>query len=449
MKIKHMSFSKAVAAAVFLSLLSSMGCVPLAHAQMDRAEEPSSPQIKVVEGGESHLAAGKCRKMIVGPGVNQPDPFPGYKGFVGWECPSRLRNGTMLVAFNAGYWHASLPTPFNPNWENGPKWRAIGMPDVDAPTGGRAMIVKSTDNGVTWSKPETLVDSPCDDRHAAISELNDGTLLCSLFTYPNGCEYTEENDPSKTPLMGLVRSLDGGKTWEQEIRRMPLGFTMSATDGPPLEMPDESILLAGEAREKSGQMVIAVFRSTDRGASWKFLSKVTTDYKQHEPSLVRLKDGRLVMISRPEGTIVWSSDNGKTWTEPVTFGFRMFAPTLLVMADGTLLCHYGSYNHGGLRAIFSSDGGHSWVAAGKNRGFLVDRTYGYSRSCLMPDGSAYLAYIGTGGHRQTDSASNMIWSMRLRVRDDHSGIELLPVGEKVSGKSARKMPDPGKPVPGI
>ena len=76
-----------------------------------RAAEP--PVVKVMPAGESHLLASKCRKMIVGPGVNQPDPFPGYAGFVGWECPVRLRDGTMYVTFNAGYWHGSAPTPLN------------------------------------------------------------------------------------------------------------------------------------------------------------------------------------------------------------------------------------------------------------------------------------------------------------------------------------------------
>ena len=65
--------------------------------------------VSVVDGGESDLPAEKCRKMIVGPGVNQPDPFPGYGGFVGWESPVRLRDGTMYVSFSAGYWHASPP----------------------------------------------------------------------------------------------------------------------------------------------------------------------------------------------------------------------------------------------------------------------------------------------------------------------------------------------------
>ena len=127
----------------------------------------------------------------------------------------------------------------------------------------------------------------------------------------------------------------------------------------------------------------------------------------------------------------WSSDEGRTWTPPVTFGFQMFAPTLQVMPDGTLVCIHGCYNRelggGGLRAIFSTDGGKTWVAPNKKYGFLVDNAYGYSRSCLMPDGTAYLAYIGTGGHLLKDAKNNMIWSIKLRVRADHSGIELVPV----------------------
>jgi hypothetical protein len=67
--------------------------------------------VKVVEHGESSRRPEECRGVIVGPGVNQPDPFPGYAGFVGWESPIRLADGDWLVGFNAGYWHASAPTP--------------------------------------------------------------------------------------------------------------------------------------------------------------------------------------------------------------------------------------------------------------------------------------------------------------------------------------------------
>lgn len=229
--------------------------------------------------------------------------------------------------------------------------------------------------------------------------------------------------------MAVVRSLDGGHTWESVPRRMPaIPFKGGGTDGPPLELPDGSVLLAGYGRnEELGKHVIGVFRSTDRGATWQHFSTVVADHDQFEPSMVRLDDGRLVMITRPESAVTWSSDNGRTWTPPVTFGFRGYAHTLLVLDDGTLLCHYGCYNAGSLRSMFSADGGKTWVAPAKDHGFLIDRTYGYSRSCLMPDGGAYLAYIGTGGHRLKDAQNNMIWSVRLRVRADHSGIELTPV----------------------
>jgi hypothetical protein len=41
------------------------------------------PQVKAIAGGESKTNADACRGILVGPGVNQPDPFPGYGGFVG------------------------------------------------------------------------------------------------------------------------------------------------------------------------------------------------------------------------------------------------------------------------------------------------------------------------------------------------------------------------------
>ena len=181
------------------------------------AEKPEPPKVKVLEGGESHLSAAECRKMVVGPEFNQPDSFPGYTGFVGWESPILLRNGMMYCTFNAGYWHVSPPTPFNYS----PSYIKAGVPtDVDAPTGGRAMITKSTDNGVTWEKPRTFLDSSLDDQSPVVTELTDGTLVCSLFT--GGPGHMRGSIWNRT---GVVRSFDGGKTWEQEIRRIPMGFT--------------------------------------------------------------------------------------------------------------------------------------------------------------------------------------------------------------------------------
>lgn len=422
---------RCVVAYLLAMMMCSAAAVSGSAAEPDENAAPVAPEVKIVEGGESELPASECRKMVVGPGVNQPDPFPGYKGFVGWECPVRLRDGTMYVSFNAGYWHGSRPTPLKQSDIDRLKDDYGFDVDFEAPTGGRAMITQSTSDGASWSKPETLLDTPYDDRHPAITELSDGTLVCSLFTAASERVDSEEVDPSKGPRTAVVRSFDSGQTWETKPHRLPPVFLQEATDGPPVELPDKSVLLTSYGKDKEfNRWVIGVFRSTDRGATWELLSKVVADHDQYEASMVRLKDGRLVMITRPEGVITWSDDDGHTWTPPVSFGFRMFAPTLQVLPDGTLLCHYGCYKAGGLRAIFSSDGGKTWIAPAKDHGFLVDRTYGYSRSCLMPDGSVFIAYIGTGGHRPQDARNNMIWSIKLRVRSDHSGIELVPVAPK-------------------
>ena len=62
------------------------------------------------------------------------------------------------------------------------------------------MLIRSTDEGKTWSKPATLIDTPADDRHPAFLELRDGTILCSFFTYVGE---PENGDLSKAPELKI------------------------------------------------------------------------------------------------------------------------------------------------------------------------------------------------------------------------------------------------------
>lgn len=391
--------------------------------------EPQRPVVKVVQNGESSASPDACRGIIVGPGVNQPDPFPGYRGFVGWESPIRLSTGEWLVGFNAGYWHASAPTPLNYSPTTLSEYVKMGLPaDVVAPTGGRAMIVRSTDQGKTWSKPETLIDTPSDDRHPAFVELKDGTVLCSFFTYDGE---PKNGDPSNEPAarVWLIRSFDHGRTWEKQPRRLQTPFLYDETDGPLLRLNDGSVLVAINGRAKTGPPDQAgIFRTTDRGETWQLLSTVKADHDLVEVAVTKLQDGKLGMMARPEGDVAWSSDHGSTWTAPQTFGMRMFAPSLYALNDSTLVCLHGSYapGHGGLRVIFSTDGGMSWIAPSQDHGFLVDNSYGYGKAMELEDGSLFVVYLATGGHAAQDAPNNAIRAIRLRVRPDHSGIDLLP-----------------------
>ncbi len=390
--------------------------------------DPPAIKVSVLEAGESKARPEDCRAVLVGPGINQPDPFPGYGGFVGWESPVRLKNGDWLVGFNAGYWHASPPTPLRYPAKTLEEYYKLGLPaGVVAPTGGRAMIIRSTDQGKTWSKPVTLIDTPADDRHPAFVELADGTVLCSFFTYMGEPEGGEWKDPAMAVRVHFIRSFDGGRTWEQKPILLRTPFTYDETDGPLVRLKDGSVLVAINGRPRSGPPDQAgVLRSTDRGETWELLGTVKASHDLQEVTVAELPSGEWVMMARPEGDICWSRDKGRTWTAPVTFGMRMFAPSLYVLRDGTLLCLHGSYTRGGLRVIFSRDGGHTWKAAGKDHGFLVDQSYGYGKAMELPDGSLFIAYLATGGHRSSDAQSNAIRCIRLRVRPDYSGIDLLP-----------------------
>lgn len=392
-------------------------------------ESAAAVEIKVVVGGESAVKAADCRRVIIGPGVNQPEPHPGYRGVVAWDDVIRLRNGTMLLSFSTGYWHGSPPTPLRGDPEMAAEWKKMGMPtDIDAPRGGRAMLVRSTDGGRTWSKPETIIDTPGDDRSPALVELPSGVILCSLFTLHGWV------DPAKHPELatrtGIVRSRDGGRTWEQEVRRLPSPFTSDATDHPPVVLRDGSVVLpvygsTGKGRPEQ----MALFRSTDDGQTWKLLSVIPSDHEMSEMGLAQLSDGRLVMISRSEGDIMWSSDGGRTWTKPVSFGIRMFEPGLTLLRDGTLVCLHGSYapGAGGLRVIFSRDGGQTWIAPARDHGFAVDsQVYGYGRCVEMPDGSLLAVYIRTGCHKAEDCRRGTLLAVRFRIRPDYSGIDVLP-----------------------
>lgn len=407
-----------------LSCIVLMAISDIAFAEVPR------PTVTIVTSGESKVRPEECLTTIVGPGINQPDAYPGYGGFVGWVSPIRLKNGDWLAGFSAGYWHASPPTPLRYSPGTIADYLKIGLPpDVIAPTGGRAMIVRSTDSGKTWSKPATLIETPDDDRHPAFVELADGTLVCSLFTYPGGDPGDYVKQPELAHRTAIIRSFDHGQTWERKVIRLPSPFLSDETNGPLVLLKDGAILLTiSGTPQAGGPAQAAVFTSQDRGATWKLLSTIHTDHNLDEANATQLPDGKLVLIARPEGDLAWSSDQGQTWTKPVTFGMRLYAPSLYVLRDGTLICLHGSYapGHGGLRLIFSTDGGLTWLAPAQDYGFLVDNCYGYGKANELPDGTLLVADQGTGGHTTADAKNMSLRLLRVRIRGDHSGIDLLP-----------------------
>jgi hypothetical protein len=107
------------------------------------------------------------------------------------------------------------------------------------------------------------------------------------------------------------------------------------------------------------------------GLHWKIRSVVADEKWKlsgaegpNEASLCRLKDGRLLCVFRSYGWGLiygqtWSSDDGKTWSEPIYSGWAWSVdPRLAVVKDGTVVLSGG---RPGVLMWFSADGsGKDW-----------------------------------------------------------------------------------------
>ena len=119
-----------------------------------------------------------------------------------------------------------------------------------------------------------------------------------------------------------------------------------------------------------------VISSKDQGRIWDYLSTVAAPQLEDpvdegfgEPTMVRLDNRQLLCIMRTGHHrplyACWSSDDGKTWTDPVYTGLERGAwPCLIKLTDGRLALAYGNRFPPGWSRI-TPDGDHGrWVWPG-------------------------------------------------------------------------------------
>ncbi|HEY3452983.1 MAG TPA: sialidase family protein [Bryobacteraceae bacterium] len=282
----------------------------------------------------------------------------------GWPTLTRRRDGSLIVAYSGG--RETHVCPF-----------------------GRVEIIRSFDDGKTWSWPETILDTPIDDRDAGVLETPAGTLLVTTFTslayepvLARAKDWPAErlarwravnrrtSEAQRKELLGtwMLRSTDGGMTWSAPYR-VPLNSPHG-----PVAVSGGRLLYAGKQLWSPGTKV-GVAESSDDGKTWRWLADIPArpgdrveDY--HELHAVEAADGRIVVHIRNHNTAnrgetlqCESSDGGKTWPTPHPISVWGMPSHLLRLRNGNLLMSYG-YRRApfGNQARISKDHGRTWSA---------------------------------------------------------------------------------------
>ena len=271
----------------------------------------------------------------------------------------------------------------------------------------------STDQGKTWGMRHTAGALFREGSYTRDPALPDGSMLVVA-----GYFVPKQGDDYRTVQAASVRLSDGGQTalFKRDVfvhlpkaaQRLKLEETTLTN----FESLGGSKIKEAAILSFSGTIVAArdggwlttmygkwegdqyfrtiVVRSNSEGKVWDFVATIAADDAADaalaregetktegfaEPRMIRLMDGRLFTVMRRGGANImyksWSSDEGRTWTEPASLGFRGVEPALMMMKSGILAFSTGRPDPIAVR--FSLDGGATWTSpTGLTKGFELD-----------------------------------------------------------------------------
>ena len=318
--------------------------------------------------------------------------------YCGWPTLTRRSSGELILVWSGG--RESHVCPF-----------------------GRVEMMRSRDDGATWTWPRTLLDSPIDDRDSGVIETAKGSLLVTTFTSLAYEDYylkpqlaKKAGDTGVWPKEKLDRWLDVHHRLSAEQRRGELGqWMIRSTDGGvtwsarykslvnsphgPIQLTDGRLLYAGVALWDDDRRV-GVCESRDDGQSWQWLAEIPTrpgdDGKAyHELHAVETGSGKIVVHIRNHNSTddretlqSESSDGGKTWTEPHSIGVWGLPSHLLRLRDRRLVMTYGHRRMPyGNQARISRDGGESWSPPLTLSDDGIGHDLGYPSTVELDDGT--------------------------------------------------------------
>ena len=271
-------------------------------------------------------------------------------------------NGEILVAFRRA-----------------PERRLFGQEGISHTDPNSYLVMVRSHDGENWTKePELICAHPFGgSQDPCMVQLKDGTLICSSYLWglirPHADSILNRkislvkgkaSDAPTFAFLGgyLLRSSDGGKTWQGPLYPMPVPTADHVNVwGNPLPAYNRGAMCEGKngriywsvATSDAGSTTISnhLLISDDKGVSWHYSCQVAKDEKISfdEASVYETPKGDLVAFLRtanmPGGfsCISRSTDGGKSfkWQSTGFYGYPLHA---LKLPDNRVLLTYGYRN---------------------------------------------------------------------------------------------------------
>ncbi len=333
----------------------------------------------------------------------------GLFNYCGWPTVTRDKEGVLYTAFSGN--RIGHVCPF-----------------------GKTLMVKSHDEGKTWSEPVILNDSSLDDRDAGILCLKDNKLVVSWFCHSASFYTDHYSEVLRTVKKEMLPLADGAiEAWKTLGEKEKEGGSyikflddnrvikapVSAPHGP-IELKDGRLLYVGKEfhskeLEKGGIYAFAF------DGEWKKLSKIEMPVplnRVHEPHAIEIGDGELLAAFRVHNETSFtvylsrSKDGGKTWSTPYDTGFNGSPPHLMRHSSGAIVLSYARREEPFSEcARISYDEGNTWSEE-IILSYSEDNDIGYPSTVELSDGSLLTAYYQRYENDENTSVLATKWSIK-------------------------------------
>lgn len=256
--------------------------------------------------------------------------------------PRRVREDGAVITPYAGGWVYVAEDRLPEIQAQGRRWRHV-RPGTIAYLSDPKVRIEMPDGEIRIIELESPLPGGTMGHQMASSFLHQGDLwMTAIYVAPG---------PEGLTSVWVIRSEDNGETWELREIAHPIGNRIGFSE----------TALCDNGRGE----IIAVMRSGEGGT-----------YNTYQS---------------------FSSDGGRTWSPPEDTGIWGYPCNVIRLRDGRLLCTYGYRRDAmGVRAVLSSDGGHTWdleneiVLRADGKGNGGDN--GYPLSMQMDDGHIFTIY---------------------------------------------------------